>query len=238
MLTFGGTRDPGTGEIWGGILANGLRLNLSRDKGGTFGFWSNLSWHALTGENVPTNDRKIVMAGFYGRLINQPNRELSLGINTSYWSFDRNLGEFTFGHGGYYSPQSYASLSFPVTWEARSTRWAYILRAGISFSWSRLDDAPYYPGHPNLQADAERLAPVTNVNPWYEGSSSQSTGYGLRGAFEYQLTPHLFVGGSIEVDRSPFYEPNRGMLYLRYDFEAYGKPLARLPQTLTPYGDF
>lgn len=238
LLTFGGTRDPGTGEIWGGILANGLRLNLSRDKGGTFGFWSNLSWHALTGENVPTNDRKIVMAGFYGRLINQPNRELSLGINTSYWSFDRNLGEFTFGHGGYYSPQSYASLSFPVTWEARSTRWAYILRAGISFSWSRLDDAPYYPGHPNLQADAERLAPVTNVNPWYEGSSSQSTGYGLRGAFEYQLTPHLFVGGSIEVDRSPFYEPNRGMLYLRYDFEAYGKPLARLPQTLTPYGDF
>lgn len=238
LLTFGGTRDPGTGEVWGGILANGLRLNLSRDQGGTFGFWSNLSWHALTGENVPTNDRKILMGGFYGRVINEPDRELSLGINASYWSFERNLGEFTFGHGGYYSPQSYASLSFPVTWEARTQRWAYILRAGISFSWSRLDDAPYYPGHPDLQADAERLEPVTGVDPWYEGGSSHSTGYGIRGAFEYQITPHLFVGGSIGIDRSPFYEPNRGMLYLRYDFEAYGKPLARLPQTLTPYGDF
>lgn len=224
LLSYAGTRDPRTGQVWGGVVATGGRLGLSLDQGGTFGLWSSLGLHSLTGRNVQTNDRLQLMAGGQWRIINEENRLLSLGLTGMYWHHTRNAGEYTFGHGGYYSPQTYRSLSLPVTYGERYPRFSWMARAAVSASRSQTQSADYFPTDPAMQAQAVALAPVTFVTPVYAGGPGSGTGYSLRGAWEYQVDPQLFAGGQLSIERSINYAPNRALLYLRY---ALDRPAAQ-----------
>lgn len=217
LLSFAGTRDPRTGTVWGGVVATGVRLGLSLDQGGSLGAWSSLGLHKLTGVNVQSNDRVQLMGGGYWRIINEDDRLLTLGLTGLAWRFKENAGEYTFGHGGYYSPRSYRSLSLPVTFGQRFPRFSYLLRATVSSSQSSTNAAPYYPTDSAMQAQAEDLARTTGgSSPYFTASSGPGNGYGLSAAFEYQLQPKLFLGGRLEIERSDFYAPNRLLFYLRF----------------------
>ena len=58
-------------------------------------------------------------------------------------SFEKNLSENLFGHGGYYSPHSYFSVSVPVTFFGRHKQdLSYSFFGSVSHSSSK-SDAPY-----------------------------------------------------------------------------------------------
>lgn len=208
LLSFAGTKDPNTGKVWGGVVATGGYLGLSLDKGETFGFWSSVGLHNLTGRNVLSNERFQLMAGGQWRVINEENRLLSIGLMSMYWHFTENAGEYTFGHGGYYSPLNYRSLSLPVTYAERFPRFSYMLRAAVSVSQSQTRDAPFFPVNGQLQAQS--------ANSMYAGGPGHGTGQSLKAAWEYQVDPELFVGGLLSLDRSESYAPNRLLFYMRY----------------------
>lgn len=231
LLSFAGTRDPRTGTVWGGVVATGVRLGLSRDDGGALGAWSSLGWHQLTGENVQNNDRMQLMAGGYWRVVNEDNRLFTLGITGMYWRFKENAGEYTFGHGGYYSPQEYHSLSFPVTFGQRLQRLSYVLRASVSASQSSFNAAPYFPTDSALQAQAG--------DPRYAASSGPGTGHAFSAAFEYQMNPRLFFGGRLEIERSDYYTPNRALFYVRQSLgRAAAQPVLLPPEPVFPSSQF
>ncbi|MBZ0091346.1 MAG: BCSC C-terminal domain-containing protein [Sulfuricellaceae bacterium] len=231
LLSFAGARDPRTGMVWGGVVATGARLGLSLDQGGTLGAWSSLGFHKLTGENVQSNDRVQLMAGGYWRVINEDDRLFTLGLTGIYWRFKEDAGEYTFGHGGYYSPQKYRSLSFPITFGQRFPRFSYVLRAAVSTSQSQFNDAPYYPTDSAIQAQAG--------NPQYNASSGPGKGHGVSAAFEYQLDPKLFLGGRLELERSDYYAPNRLLFYLRYDLDHIAaQPVLLPPEPVIPTSQF
>lgn len=239
LLSYAGARDPRTGAVWGGVQATGARVGLSADQGGALGFWSSLGAHRLTGRNVQTNDRLRLMLGGYWRIVNAANRVLAVGLTGMLWSFSKNAGEYTFGHGGYYSPQSYRSLSLPVAFGERSSRLSYLLRVAPSISRSRFDAAPFYPTDPALQATAEARMPVTGVDPNYPSDKSSGTGYSAAATFEYQLLPNVFFGGRLEIERSQNFVPNRALVYLRIalDRTAAG-PVPFPPLPLTPFREY
>ena len=231
LLSFAGTRDPRTGTVWGGVVATGVRLGLSRDDGGALGAWSSLGLHQLTGENVQSNDRMQLMAGGYWRALNEDNRLFTLGITGMFWRFKENAGEYTFGHGGYYSPQEYRSLSFPVTFGQRLQRLSYVLRASVSTSQSSFNAAPYFPTDNALQAQAG--------DPHYAASSGPGTGHAFSAAFEYQMNPRLFFGGRLEIERSDYYTPNRALLYVRQSLgRAAAQPVLLPPEPVFPSSQF
>jgi tetratricopeptide (TPR) repeat protein len=231
LLSFAGTRDPRTGVVWGGVVATGVRLGLSRDDGGALGAWSSLGVHQLTGQNVQSNDRMQLMAGGYWRIVNEDNRLFTLGITGMYWRFKENAGEYTFGHGGYYSPQEYRSLSFPVTFGQRLQRLSYVLRAAVSTSQSSFNDAPYFPTDGALQTQAG--------DPRYAASSGPGTGSSFSAAFEYQLNPRLFLGGRLEIERSDYYAPNRALLYIRQSLgRSAAQPVLLPPEPVLPTSQF
>lgn len=213
LLSFAGTKDPNTGNVWGGVVATGGSLGLSLDKGETFGFWSSAGLHNLTGRNVLSNQRFQLMAGGQWRVINEENRLFSLGLTGMYWHFTENAGEYTFGHGGYYSPLNYRSLSLPITYAGRSSRFSYLLGAAVSASQAQMRDASYYPTLSMSQLPANFIMPV------YAGGSSSGRGYSLKAAGEYQAGPKLFVGGLLSLDRSESYAPNRLLFYMRYSLD-------------------
>lgn len=240
LLSHSGTTDPNTGRTWGGVVATGVRLGLAADSGGEYGAWGSLGLHRLGGRNVLDNDRAQLMAGGYRRLINEEDRQLTVGVTGMHWRHSENAGEFTFGHGGYYSPGKYSSLALPVTYGLRTARTSFAVRASVSVAWSELERAPYFPTDPGLQAQAVALAPVNGIDPWYPASDEgRSYGRALGAALEHQLLPGLFVGGRVELERSTNYTPNRFLFYVRLATDRpSARPVAFPPEPVLPSSQY
>ncbi|WP_047237430.1 cellulose synthase subunit BcsC-related outer membrane protein [Chromobacterium subtsugae] len=230
LLSYAGVRDPYTGQTWGGVVATGVGGSLGYDKGGRFGVWSNFAYQQLTGENVADNRKLTAMGGVYWRLLKEPTRQVTVGVNSINFWFQKNLGEFTFGQGGYYSPQRYNSLSVPLSYAARNERWSWLGRASVSVSSANEAASPFYPTRPDLQAQAG--------NPYVSASSGPGWGVSLSGAFEYQLTARLALGGMLEYQHSQYYQPGRALFYLRYQPDGASLTLPFPVEPLQPYSSF
>ena len=231
LLSYAGSSDPNTGRTWGGVVATGARLNLSRDLGGEYGAWGLAGMYRLSGRNVQDNDKAELMAGAYRRVVNEENRQFTIGVTGMLWRFSENAGEFTFGHGGYYSPRSYRSLALPVSYALRADRTSFFVRGSVSMAWSESRRAPFFPTDAVLQAAAEARAPVTGIDPFYAGGSNgRSFGRSLAAAVEHQLAPSVFIGARLDLERSTNYTPNRFLFYVRFTPDG---PAAR-PVALPP----
>lgn len=257
VLSYAGAVDPASGRKWGGVTATGGRLGLSRDDGGANGLWASLGLHQLSGKNVQDNNRLQLMGGVYHRLINEDNRQFTVGLTAMHWRHSRNAGEYTFGHGGYYSPATYSSLSLPLSFGQRYTRFSWLVRAAISYSRSTTAAADYFPTDRNYQALATQLAAATPLTalpnlsnpafigiapgpqPQYTAGSGQGVGRSLHGAWEYQVEPQWFIGGRLEMERAVDYTPNRLLFYFRYNTErSAAQPVALPPLPVQPTSQF
>jgi tetratricopeptide (TPR) repeat protein len=230
LLSYAGAKDPSTGRVWGGVQATGVRFGLALDNGGALGLWASLGQHVLTGENVQSNDRMQLMGGVYWRAINEENRLLTIGLTGMHWRYGKNAGEYTFGHGGYYSPESFTSLSIPVAYGERSARFSYRLRGAVASSKSNTAAAAYFPTDTALQA--------TNNN-FYSAGSGNGISLSLLAEGEYQMDRRWFLGARAEVDRSVDYAPNRFLVYLRYNLDhTAAKPVNFWPEPVFPTSQF
>lgn len=203
----------------GWVIRTGVKLNSSWDTGGPYGFWSSLQYHSLTGEKVEDNTRLGVLGGAYYKLIATDDQRLSIGTNLMYLGYDKNLGEYTLGHGGYYSPQSYFSVSLPINFYGRyNSSWSYQLSASVSNSWTK-EDAPY-------------LSTVA--------TSDKGGGFGtsLQAAVEKRVSKRWYLGALVDVQRSEFYTPNHFMLYAKYTFNDRWQPIEYPPAAPMLYSDF
>lgn len=231
LLSYAGTRDPRTGATWGGVVATGGTVSASLDKGGTLGGWTAMRARSLTGMNVQTNSDTQFMVGLNWRIVNEGDRLLTSGLTGMLWGFKKNAGEFTYGQGGYYSPQSYRSLTLPLSYSQRLARFSYIVSGTVSTNWSRTDAAPYYPMNADYQSAAG--------NPFYSASSGPGSAYSMLAAWEYQVSPSLFVGNRLKLERSPYYAPNSFVVYLRFALDQVAaQPVMLQAQPVIPTSRF
>jgi hypothetical protein len=124
MLAYAGAKDPVTGEVWGGIRANGIDLWAGWDVG-QLGLYGSIGAHLLTGKNVPQNSRFATRVGADWMVTKKEDMRIAVGAAVTYWTYDQDLSNYTFGQGGYYSPQSYSAISLPVFWTGRNGKLAY-----------------------------------------------------------------------------------------------------------------
>ncbi len=222
LTSFAGTEDRRTGVTWGGVTANGGRAQLGYDdqEVGVYGYGA---LHKLVGNNVESNNRAELGGGIYWYLDNQPDDKLTLGLSTTALSYQNNQGFFTYGHGGYFSPQTFFSMAVPVSWSQRSERFTYRLSGAVGVQHIDQKGADYFPGHGAEQA-------ANNLR--YPGQSSTGIGYNLNAAGEYRLGSNLLLGGALGVDNAQDYRQVNAELYLRYLFEKMTGPMA-LP--VSPY---
>lgn len=244
LLSLAGTTDPRTGLVWGGVMSTGVNLGLSWDQGLADGVWANIGYHKLTGTNVADNNRFRLMGGYYRRLVNKPNEQLTVGVNAMGWSYTRDLGNYTFGQGGYYSPQMYASVGLPVGYAKRWDDWAVLLQGSVSVSVARTSSESYYPLPGSMPGPVIELlslgATPSSLVTSNTSTGSQSTGFGysLRGAVERRVSNHWVLGAAFDLQRGQDYVPSRVMVYMRYFFKPWAGDLQLRPGGLTPYVDF
>ncbi|WP_409309908.1 cellulose synthase complex outer membrane protein BcsC [Pseudomonas putida] len=230
LLSFAGARDRPTGVRWGGVTANGATLGLSWDQGGDNGVWASLGHHWLYGENVADNQRTRAIAGFYHRVVEKADERVRVGVTLMHWRHDKDLGGYSLGQGGYYSPERYSSVGVPVSYAWRNYDWSLLLEGSVSWSQAHSGSSRLYPdAHINRKVLAN-YGVDSNIDAMTEASDSSGLGYRLRGLFERRLSDQWVLGGGFDWQHSDDYAPSHGMLYLRYLFEPWRGNLA-LPVT-------
>lgn len=239
MLSYAGARDPVSGRVWGGVVSNGIDLALGYYGAERLSGSFSVGAQRLTGRNVKPNDHWRARAASDWALVDQPSTQVTIGLALTHWRYSDDLGEYTFGHGGYYSPQSYLSLALPVDWRGRYGRFGYQLRASGSVSRTREAAQDFYPNDPALQAQAAGSpTPSGFTQPVYDGGSGGGWGYTLKAALEYRVAEHWFLGGQLQMDRSEFYTPNVFGTYFRYDFDGKPSETPYPPRPPLPYYDY
>ena len=244
MLSFAGARDDRTGDDWGAITANGARLDITDDDG-SVGLYGYGSYHSMLGRNVSSNQRAEAGGGIYLHLLDRPSEALTAGINLSLLHYQKNLSYFTYGQGGYFSPQRYVNLSVPLSWNGRSGRFNWLLQASAGIQSFKEDSSDYFPNDSRRQADADRAVAIAELlgiassrgaRAVYAGQTKTGVSYNVAGTAEYQMAPQLFLGGQVEVNNAQDYRQLTGGLYVRYLFDRYGAVPGLRPQPLrSPY---
>lgn len=219
VLSFAGRRQDDLGLEWGGVSATGARLTLSKDFG-SGGIYGSAAWHSLRGNNVASNHRTEINTGTYSRVINKEDTKLMVGLNFNAAFFDKNQSHFTYGHGGYFSPDHFYALSVPLTWAQRSGRFSYRIDGAVGWQHFTQADAPVFPNNPEQQAYAEQLAGTGSPfgDGYYRGSSKTGIGYNLKASAEHRLNSNLVLGATLGTNNADNYRQWMGGLYLRYYF--------------------
>lgn len=233
FLSYAGDTDPVSGQFWGAARADGLQLGLARYEA-TYSYALSLYPHRITGENIPDNKGVIAQARASREVYRRPGLSLSLGAYASHWAYDLNQRFYTFGQGGYYSPQAFTTFSLPVFLQGGINRWSYSVQVGAAYTRSREDDADYYPDRPGLQT-AARAAGET---PVYAGGSGSGTSVQLDVSAEYALTEGMAIGARYAINRADFYEPDFFTIYLRHNLGSGTRSLRVPPQRIGPYRDW
>jgi cellulose synthase operon protein C len=176
LLSYAGARDPGTGQVWGGVVSNTGSLQLSHDVRGT-GQYVTLNYGFIQGTNVPDNWKVGGSAGVYLRVV----KGLSLGLAASGMHYDKNLSFFSLGQGGYFSPQQYYVASIPISWFARHRRFEYQIRAGLGVQYVSEDSSPFFPTQPQLSPN------------FYSSQVHTGPNYNVEVRVGYRIAPRWYL---------------------------------------------
>ncbi|MFM0040483.1 cellulose synthase subunit BcsC-related outer membrane protein [Paraburkholderia sediminicola] len=223
LLSYAGARDSGSGLEWGGVTSNGGLGSLAWDDG-TSGLYVNAAYQHYQGVHVASNNAVKGGGGVYTRLLKDADQTLTIGVNTTLMSYDKNLSYFTYGQGGYFSPQQYVILNLPVEWTGRNGAFTYDVKGSIGVQHYRQDSSNYFPlndsSAPQATAAANAAFVGTGVDSGavYPGQSKTGVSYSLSAVGEYQLAPQLAFGATASLGNAYEYREWLAAVYVRYSF--------------------
>ncbi len=223
LLSYAGARDSGSGLEWGGVTSNGGLGSLAWDDG-TSGLYANAAYQHYQGNNVASNNAYKGGGGVYTRLFKDADQTLTVGVNTTLMSYDKNLSYFTYGQGGYFSPQQYVILNLPVEWTGRNGAFTYDVKGSIGVQHYRQDASNYFPlnddsnRQSNAAAEAKTLGSGLDSGAQYPGQSKTGVSYSLSAVGEYQLAPQLAFGATASLGNAYEYREWLAAVYVRYSF--------------------
>jgi predicted Zn-dependent protease len=141
VLSYAGVRDPATGQVWGGVTRDELRVEATwRDGDATR--WVSAAAAVLRGTGVPRNAALQASAGAdwsVGRVLGVAAHA---GFSATVLGYARNLRYFTLGQGGYFSPQRLVHAGVPLRMESGAGDITWELSAEPGVNWFREEGAP------------------------------------------------------------------------------------------------
>lgn len=217
QLSYAGLRDQGSksptyvGNTWGGVVTTGGELQLAFG-GSQSGWYIQGGGQYISGRHVEDNTRLDGDAGAYWSVLHHPDYgNLTIGMNFFGMHYDHNLRYFTYGQGGYFSPDSYMLGGVPVTFNGHhGARFHY--RAIGSFGLQAFNESasPYFPLDPTIQ--------FSRGNPYYGENTSVSANYSFEGEGAYAIAEHWYIGGYMSFNNTRDYASSKGGFYVRYLF--------------------
>ena len=206
LLSYTGFRDPYTSLEWGRVIETGLHMSVLHFFSDNLSLYGFMEVGKLSGENVADNE-KIRLDVALNRTFEPDHfHYINFGPSFTFYSYTENLSFFTYGHGGYFSPeyliQGIINLQF-MTEEGSD----YLLKGEIGVGG---------------QANKQAASPIFPLSPDGRDYSGQSDATGilisnLQGMMF--LTEYWAFGADIGYNKTPSYEELYGGVYTTIFFE-------------------
>lgn len=150
--------------------------------------------------------------------------------------FGDNLRHFTFGHGGYFSPQAFASVAFPLRLQQSEGDLTYKANVGLGLVWFREDDAPYYPTDPARQTIRDGLVSEDDepVEGFHKGQEGFAFAFNFDGQLAYEVARGLKLGVDLRIHTGHDFQEYQGGVMLSYTFQ---QRVAAPGERSNPFGD-
>ncbi len=220
VTSYAGTRDPVSGERWGQVMRTGGGMSLSFDRDGT-GVYGDVSGYRYDGLNVRRNRGYQANIGGYMPAYADEHSKVILGLNLNWQAYDNNQNFFTFGHGGYFSPQSFFSVSLPIRYTYDSSRIEARVNVAPGFQSFQQDAAVLYPNDPAAQATLDSLkAENDDVRASYDSLSETGMAFAADGSLYYKVSPTTRIGGSVSLSTFGTYDEYRSTIGIRQSLSA------------------
>ena len=199
FVSMAAATDPETGRHWGGVLLQGGRLDLSL--GGRAGsIYAYGEAGRLIGLNVQHNTRLTAGGGAELVLGKGDLGELRIGPAATVLAFENNERFFTFGHGGYFSPQRFFHAGAIVRWQR-----------GGGLRW----DFSAEPGYDYYQEAHAPIFPLAPDGAFYPGKTEAGFSFTGRGFIGVGVGNRFELGFSASVQQAPEFQEVRGGVVLR-----------------------
>lgn len=216
MLSYVGLEDKRTGRRWGRVTRNGGNMQLSYDDGDA-GLYAGGGAYRYTGESVAGNASVNGEAGFYFRPYHDDIHQLKAGLSMSWMDFTKNLSQFTFGQGGYFSPQNYVSVSLPVEYTRKMDNWTLRLGGAAGYQSYSQDSSEYFPTNHEWQQLLEEAADKGEISESrYAGRTEGGAGFTARAGLDYKVNRDITIGGKLGYDTFGSYNESTAGIYFRY----------------------
>lgn len=216
LLSYVGLEDKYSGKRWGQVTKNGGSVQLSYDDGDA-GFYVGGGGYSYLGENVASNNSVNASAGVYLRPWHDEDRQVQTGLSMSWMDFSKNLGQFTFGQGGYFSPQNYVSVALPVDFSQKFDNWKVNVGGSVGYQSYTQDGSDYFPTQSAWQEQLTTLADNGFAKEArYAGASQSGIGYTVRAGADYNVSKKMTIGGKLGYDTFGDYNESTAGVYFRY----------------------
>ncbi len=247
QLSWAGMYDPGSitqifpGNIWGGVVANQATLQYAHGDQ-ISGLYVGIGGQYITGHHVLTNHRFDGSLGAYWRAKEYPEYgTLNVGANFFAMGYANNELAFTYGQGGYFSPQTYFLANIPLTWTGHYlTRWHYSILGSVGIQAFNNDTTPLFPLDKALEVGTTvatgTTATTTVGNLAIPALTSVGANYDLVGQTAYQISDHWFAGGFLSANNSRNYASVIAGFSIHYMFRSQPSTVTA-PTGLFQYDD-
>ena len=202
MLSYAGEKDPLTGQIWGGVVASGAEGGLSLGSAQQ-GFYLTGGAAELTGVNLNKNSRMYGSTGAYWTAYSNPYGVLKIGVNITGLHYAQNQRYFTFGQGGYFSPNAYVLLNAPFEWQGKPINHVtYDIKGSLGVQ--TFNEGTALPG--------SIISTVTTPT----AQANTGANYNLEANIAYRFDEHWYMGGFVGVNNAHDYQDRTAGFAVKY----------------------
>jgi tetratricopeptide (TPR) repeat protein len=206
ILTYVGMTDPYTGATWGGVTQSGGMAQFFHSIAPKWTIFLKGSYGILTSTDVKDNYHLALTAALAYEFEVKNFEYIFLGLACSYETYDNNRNHFTYGNGGYFSPEYVAQALIQAQFLSQEgKRWIAAGSLGLSVQNNKQASSPNFP----LDPDGRN----------YPGTED-STVIGLVNAEGgYLVSPNWLVGAAAGYAVTADNHEGYISVYVRYFFE-------------------
>ena len=145
ILSYAGQKDPYMDKKWGRVLRTGIDGDITFEPRPTYWLTLAAGYNYLWGQDVWSNQSVFGTASF-GKTFPWGPGDLSAGWFATVKHFQRNSNFFTYGHGGYFSPEIFFITGPTLRYRTPPCATHSIdARASAGYMYYKTKDSPHYP---------------------------------------------------------------------------------------------